>query len=170
MPPLTGRALQVSFTPELTAWRGRLLSADPRGKPVHAGSMLRKRTIVLDRELLDQPAEMARILIHELFHFVWPRLGNPLRRSWEALLASETSRRARGELGWSAEERKLALSRKDAAERTRLWREYACESFCDSAAYVFCRRKHSEHTLARRFREARAEWFRASLRNRDNRI
>ncbi len=58
-----------------------------------------------------QPRELARILVHELFHFAWVRLGNPARRSYEALVREEWKRRARGELGWSAESRKRALSK-----------------------------------------------------------
>ena len=45
---------------------------DRRG-PVHAGSFLRERRIVFDCT----QAEFPRILVHELFHFVWLRLGNP---------------------------------------------------------------------------------------------
>jgi hypothetical protein len=53
---------------------------------------------------------------------------------WEALLLAE---RARGEAGWSAEWRKAALSDADRRHRTRRWREYACEAFCDSAAALW---------------------------------
>jgi len=62
---------------------GRLISGGPSGVPVHAGSFLRTREIVLESALLDQPVEFARIFLHELFHFVWLRAGNPLRRSWK---------------------------------------------------------------------------------------
>ena len=64
---------------------------------------------MLDQELERQPRELARILVHELFHFAWVRLGNPARRSYEALVREEWKQRARGELGWSAESRKRAL-------------------------------------------------------------
>src|SRR5689334_11369152 len=57
---------------------------DRRG-PVHGGSFLRERRIALDCTR----AELPRILVHELFHFVWLRLGNPLRRSYEDLLRQE---------------------------------------------------------------------------------
>jgi len=127
---------------------------------VHAGSHLRRRLIVLDAGLPGQPEEFARILTHEVFHFVWLRLSNHTRRSFEAILAAELLRGARGELGWSAELRKRALRPHAPLERTREWREYVCESFCDTAAFLFsgCRR-HPEYTLAARWRKARGRWF-----------
>ena len=96
---------------------------------VHAGTFLRRREIVLDAGLLACPGELARILIHELYHFVWLRLDNHTRRSYEDLVAEEIRKSARGELGWSAEWRKWDLRRADPAGRTRRWREYCCESF-----------------------------------------
>jgi len=119
---------------------------------------------VLDAALLASPGELARILIHELFHFVWPRLGNQARRSYEELLAGECRRRVRGELGWSAEWRKRALTALDRQQRTRRWREYLCESFCDTAAW-FHRGggRHAEFTLAAPERQARRAWFRSAM-------
>jgi len=103
---------------------------------------------------------LKRILIHELFHFVWLHLGNPSRRSWEELLLEEFRGHARGELGWSAEWRKLELGECDRRQRSRRWREYACESFCDTAAWLFTGlRRHAEFTLCARRREARRGWF-----------
>lgn len=116
--------------------------------------------MILDSALLDDPAEMARILGHELFHFVWIRLGNPVRRSWENVLEAEFEARARGELGWSAEVRKRNLRAGDLSRRTRRWREYVCESFCDSAACFLAAADHPEFTLALRYRRYRANWFR----------
>ena len=56
--------------PSLTADRhAAILLNRPHGLPVYAGSFIRKRQIVLDRELERQPRELARILVHELFHF-----------------------------------------------------------------------------------------------------
>jgi hypothetical protein len=159
---MTGRAVRVRFQAGLHAWRGKLVSED-RGEAVHAGTLLRKRTIVLDAALAQSGDELARILIHELFHFVWLRLANRTRRRWELQLASELGRGARGELGWSAEMRKQRLSVEDMAKRSRRWREYACESFCDSAACLLGRREHAEFTLAGRFREQRRAWFRTIL-------
>jgi hypothetical protein len=139
-----------------------LYSNRPQGQPVYAGSFIRKRQIVLDQELENQPKELARILVHELFHFAWVRLGNPARRSYEALLRAEWDRRARGELGWSAELRKRALKDGSVADVSS-WRDYLCESFCDTAAWVYSGvRRHPEYTLAARHRNRRAEWFRSA--------
>ncbi len=74
---------------------------------------------------------------------------------------NELRHRARGELGWSAEWRKKALGIEDPARRTRRWREYCCESFCDTAAWLFAEAgEHEELTLGKSHREARREWFR----------
>lgn len=119
--------------------------------------------MALDRALSERPRELARIFVHELFHFAWIHLGNGERRDWEAVLMAE---RGRGELGWSAELRKLKLTPSDAANRTRRWREYACESFCDTAAWLFAgAARHEEVTLAARWRERRKRWFRRFLGN-----
>lgn len=128
---------------------------DPHGA-VHAGSYLRERRIALDCS----PGEFNRVFVHELFHFVWLRLGNRRRHSYEALLRLETEAGARGELGWSAEWRKQDLSATDVRSRTRRWREYCCESFCDSAAWLYSGvRRHEEFTLAGRHRDRRRRWF-----------
>jgi hypothetical protein len=164
MPPLAGRPVVLRALPDLRAHRGRLLSGGSRGREVHAASFLRKREIVLDSALGARPCELARILVHELFHFAWLRAGNPVRRSWEALLAAEMRRRARGELGWSAESEKTSLAPADVRNRSRRWREYACESFADTAAWMFAGlRTHAEFTLARRFRSERRAWFRKTF-------
>ena len=129
---------------------------DRRG-PVHAGAFLRERRIAFDCTR----AEFPRIFVHELAHFVWLRLGNPRRRSYEALLRAE---HARGELGWSAEWRKLALTPRHCHDRSRAWREYCCESFCDTAAWLWSGlARHSEFTLPARARIRRARWFRTAL-------
>jgi hypothetical protein len=159
---MKGRSVGLRFWPALTADRRRLYSNRPHGQPVYAGSFIRKREIVLDQELKHQPRELARILVHELFHFAWVRLGNPTRRSYEALVRAEWKRRARGELGWSAESRKRVLSNGSPRINPPQWRDYLCESFCDTAAWIYSGvRRHPEYTLAARHRNRRAEWFRA---------
>ncbi len=160
-PEVPSRPLKVRFLSSPRAHRGRLLSGEGPGAAVHAGSFLKKREIVLDAVLLASPGELVRILIHEIFHFVWMRLGNRTRRSYESLLQDEIGRGARGELGWSSEGRKLALGGFDRKERTRRWREYVCESFCDTASWLFAGlRRHAEFTLAPGYRKRRRAWFR----------
>lgn len=128
---------------------------DVRGA-VHAGAFLRQRKIAFDCA----SREFARIFVHELFHFVWLRLGNPRRHSYEEILRAEMGAKARGELGWSAEWRKRDLVEADLRHRTRCWRDYCCESFCDSAAWVYSGfERHEEFTLGPRFRARRRTWF-----------
>jgi hypothetical protein len=131
---------------------------DTAGNPAHAASFIRKRLILLDKELRTDPQEHARILTHERFHFVWVRLGNPLRLDWERILQNELRRRARGEAGWSAEWRKQNLTEGDITKRTRFWREYCCESFCDTAAWIFTGAK-TELTLTKVWQAGRKTWF-----------
>jgi len=160
----------VEWQSNLRSHRGRLVSGPGSGPgtQVHAASYLRERRIVLDRALLAHHNELARILTHEMFHFVWLRLGNPLRLSWQKLLHSEMQSRARGELGWSAELRKDKLDPTRLDLRTRSWRDYACESFCDTAARLYSgSRNHPEFTLAQRFVAARREWFADLVRYRE---
>jgi hypothetical protein len=139
---------------------------DTAGQPAHAATFIRQRLIVLDDELRRDPAEHSRILIHELFHFVWIRLGNPRRLAWEALLRAEWHAGARGEAGWSAEWRKRKLTPRDLANRTRAWREYCCESFCDTAAWLHTA-SENEVTLAPTRLRARKAWCAAHLDGRD---
>lgn len=135
---------------------------DRRGA-VHAAAFLRERRIAFDCARREFP----RILVHELFHFVWLRAGNTVRRSFEELLRREREAGARGELGWSAEWRKRALAPADITVRTRKWREYCCESFCDTAAWMYSGTvAHSEFTLSRRFRDFRQRWFLETIESR----
>ncbi len=137
-PEVRGLPIEIAFLPALRAHRGKLRSGGVgAGREVHAGSFLRQRRIVLDAALKKQPRELQRILTHELFHFAWLRLGNPKRQSYEDLLRREFKGRVKGELGWSAERAKTAITRADSTRRTRRWREDACESFCDSGAWLF---------------------------------
>jgi len=150
LPPIAGRPIRIELRRGLRDGRDA----------VHAGAFLRQRRIAFDAATAGRRRELARIFVHELFHFVWVRLGNPRRRAWEDLLCAELEGHARGELGWSAEWRKRALAAPDRDRRTRRWREYVCESFCDTAAWMFSGvRSHVEFTLARRFRERRRRWF-----------
>jgi len=125
-----------------------------------AGASIPRRLILLDAAVLARRGEFERILIHELFHFVWVRLSNQKRIAWEQVLAGELRKSVNGELGWSAEWRKAVLTRADPRLRTPKWRRYACESFCDSAAWIFAGlRAHDEFTLAAASRRLRRRWF-----------
>ena len=146
LPALSGAPIRIEEAPGLRDRRG----------PVHAGAYVPSRRIAFDCTA----GEFERILAHELFHFVWVRLGNGRRWSWEALLADELAAGARGELGWSAEWRKSALGARDRAGRTRRWREYCCESFCDTAAWRYgSPERHEEFTLAARHCATRRAWM-----------
>ena len=124
---------------------------------------------MLDQELQRQPRELARILVHELFHFAWVRLGNPARRSYEALVREEWKQRARGELGWSAESRKRVLLKSSPIVASK---PITPSPGATTFAKVFatpppgstreCAR-HPEYTLAARHRNRRAEWFRGCV-------
>jgi len=146
---LTGRPIEVHYSADLS---------DTAGNPAHAATFIRRRLIILDSELRRDAREHERILAHELFHFVWVRMGNGRRRGWEELLRAEWNGRARGEAGWSAEWRKRELSSADVRLRSRRWREYCCEGFCDTGAWVVCG-SGSEVTLAAGRLAARRAWF-----------
>jgi len=150
LPAIVGRPIRVEMRPSLG--------------PFLAAASIPRRIILLDEEVLGERGDFERILVHELFHFVWVRLSNPQRRDWERLLGSELERDARGELGWSAEWRKTKLTGRDRPLRTARWRRYACESFCDTAAWRFAGlRSHGEFTLATRFRRIRRQWFKRNV-------
>ena len=130
------------------------------GQEMHAASYLRSREVILDGDLLHDANEWRRIFVHELFHFAWVRLSNSGRESWRSLLAGEFRRRARGELGWSAEWRKKLLTIGDLTSGGRRWKSYACESFCDTAAWLYAGlEQHEEFTLSRTWRKPRRRWF-----------
>ena len=129
-----------------------------------AASSIPSRLILLDASVLAQRGEFERILIHELFHFVWVRLSNEKRKDWEMVLAREARLRIRGELGWSAEWRKAKLQAAGVQGRSPAWRKYACESFCDTAAWVYAGlRQHDEFTLRATARRLRKTWFIAQI-------
>ena len=138
----------------LEAWRTRDLG--------------RYRYVVLDAALFHRRVELGRILYHELCHFLWPRLGNPSREKFAALLVREFRQGIAGELGYSAEWRKAKLTAGVKGKRRkeflgRSWREYVCESFCDTGSFVLLdrerRRNHSEYTLSGMARDRRCwQW------------
>jgi hypothetical protein len=159
-PLFEGRPIQLRFLPDLRRCRGKLVSGSSVGEEVHAAADLERRVIILDRALTSSDGELRRILLHEIFHFVWRRLSTQARRGYEAVIAKEFTGRARGELGWSSEMRKRRLAHSDTITRSRRWREYLCESFCDTASWVYSEMTdHPEFTLAPRFSRARRKWL-----------
>jgi hypothetical protein len=146
LPPISGAPVLIQNADAL---------GDRRGA-VHAGAFVRERRIAFHCSRKEFP----RIFVHELFHFVWARLGNPARRSYERLVEGEWQAGARGELGWSAEWRKRARAAADIQSRSRRWREYCCESFCDTAAWLYSgARRHPEFTLTDSWCTRRRAWF-----------
>lgn len=122
---------------------------------MHAATFVRRREIVLETQLTRKPGELRLIAVHEIFHLVWARLGNPTRRAWAALLEAEATARARGELGESSSVKKSRVCSRD----------YICESFCDTAAWLYAGVRRSRHfTLAARWRKRRRAWFEATFR------
>lgn len=110
--------------------------------------------MVLETELLAKRRKLPLIVAHEIFHFVWARLGNAARRSFANLLEQERRCHARGELGESAAVKKEAGS----------WEEYVCESFCDTAAWMYAGvNRNPEFTLATKWRNQRKAWFESNF-------
>ena len=129
---------------------------------MYAATFIPQRRIVLEEQLFDDASHLRLILTHEILHFVWLRLGNARRREFQALLAAECAARARGELGESADVAKGQIAEKDWRSNSRAWRYYACESFCDTGAWLLGGvEKHPSFRLASRWRKRRAAWFHA---------
>ena len=150
LPRFSGLPIRVEMRPSLG--------------PHLAAASIPGRRILLDRDVLLTPGDFERILIHEIFHFAWRRLSNSTRREWETLLHIEMHNWASGELGWSAEWRKEKLSMRDCVRRSPAWRRYACESFCDTAAWLYSGlRRHDEYTLGAGSRLRRRVWFRRTF-------
>ncbi|MDQ2843724.1 MAG: hypothetical protein M3Y72_22320 [Acidobacteriota bacterium] len=157
--------IHIEFQPCLRAQRGRLLSGTPdRGTAVHAATFIRQRRIVLESELLRNSLKLKLILVHEIFHFAWARLGNRSRQEFSRLLAAEFDSHARGELGESADVRKALLQPRDRLTQSHRWREYVCESFCDSAAWLYSGiRDHPDFKLGSRWCSRRRDYLLATF-------
>ncbi len=164
LPVLVGRPIEVRMVGDIPG--------HPVGGEAWASSSIPGRRILLYHSLAEDPDEFCRILIHELFHFVWVRLGNPRRIAWEGVLSAEfEGKRHSGELGYSAEWRKQLLTPEDRQGRTRGWRSYAAESFCDTAAWIYAEVAdgHPEVTLGARDRNRRRRWFEQQISPGDGR-
>ena len=157
LPDLTGRPIRIFVQPQLTAHRGRLLSRHPhKGVAIHAASFIRERRIVLETQLLRKTRLLRLILVHEIFHFVWARLGNRKRAEYAAIIQHELASGAGGELGESSDVKKTARGPVGAPA----WRDYVCESFCDTAAFLYAGvAGHATFTLAQRWIARRRKWF-----------
>lgn len=145
----------------VTVLNRRRLS-DTYGNPADASTWIRNRLILLDTELAADQPKRHSILLHEYFHFVWVRLGNPKRFAWENFINAQDASPYLGEAGWSAQWRKQKLHPEDAESRSRRWREYCCESFCDTGARLYSSDK-SENTLSALPLRKREQWFREVL-------
>lgn len=160
LPKLFGSPICVLAQPHLKAYRGKLVSGlNEPGMPVHAASFIRRREIYLETQLLGRPQKLRMIMAHEVFHFVWPRLGNRLRAEYSGIVKAELEAGARGEVGESSDGWKRdvlrAIEVKDGAVRN-----YVCESFCDTAAWLYSGvRRNAEITLGVRWRRRRLDWF-----------
>lgn len=165
LPIRFGSPITVSFLPDLIVCGGELRSgASSRGRPVYAASFIKERRIILETALLERPRLLRLILVHELGHFVWPRLGNRLRAEFDSIIGAEWNAGARGGIGESAEVAKALIQVEDVAARTRRWREYVCESFCDTTAVLYSGVSRSKfHTLGSRWRARREAWFRTAI-------
>ena len=162
LPKLRGDPISVSIKPGLTTSNGKLLSGCPEsGTPVYAAAFIGRRRIVLESSLVRKSSSFRLILAHEIFHFVWARLGNALRREFAALVFEELKAGARGELGESAAVHKAKLLAHGGVNVPgKPWRDYVCESFCDTAACLYGRaRENSEFRLAASWRAIRSRWF-----------
>ncbi|MBV9676877.1 MAG: hypothetical protein JO185_11120 [Acidobacteriaceae bacterium] len=156
-----GNPIYFDLRRSLTAHRGKLLFGAGTGTPVHAAAFIRQRTVVLETGLLSEAERLRLVLIHEVFHFVWVRLNNCQRRDFADLLIDEMRGRARGEMGESSGLKKqLVQDRASLGLSSRLWRDYVCESFCDSAAALYSGVAANEHfTLAERWAKRRYQWL-----------
>jgi hypothetical protein len=161
LPKLFGNPICFELRPDLTAYRGNLLSGAELGTPVHAAAFIRKRIVVLETSLFSKSDRLRLILVHEGFHFVWVRLNNGQRRAFADLLADEMRGRARGEVGESSDIKKRLLREGGSFDdSSRLWRDYVCESFCDSAAAFLSGTAANEHfTLAGHWANRRCAWL-----------
>jgi len=149
LPAITGNPIRVSGSHRPQA---ALAHHD-----AYAACFIRERRIVLESALFRNPPLLSLILTHEIFHFVWPRLGNPRRDEYAALIEAEMRKKVSGELGESAEIRKGRLA---PPQQGRAWRDYLCESFCDTAAWLFSGVRHNEaFTLAKPWSDRRRSWF-----------
>jgi hypothetical protein len=78
----------------------------PGGHVALGVSFIPQRYLILNDGLPARPAELGRVLYHELGHFLWPRLGARRRAVFGKAVAEELQAGVGGELGNSAESAK----------------------------------------------------------------
>jgi hypothetical protein len=120
--------LDIRFASHLRAHRGKLEFGPGPGDEVFAASFLTRREIVFDESLLHHAPEFLNIFAHEIYHFVWRKLANEDRISWDALLQME---KRPLHCGLSS---RVAFERHRERPSSKKWKHYLCEAFCDSAA------------------------------------
>jgi hypothetical protein len=162
LPHLVEKELRIIAHPQLTDYRGKLLSGYPDlGTEIYAAAFIRQRLIVLESALLRQPELLKVILTHEVFHFVWVRLSNKARREFSTILRAEMKGAARGELGESSSIKKSELHPRDHMKPgSKRWKEYVCESFCDTAAWLYSESEQApKRAPGKQWRMIRQGWF-----------
>ncbi len=128
--------------------------------PVHAASFIRRREIYLETQLLARRRKLRMIVAHEVFHFVWVRLGNRLRAEYMGIVRAELAAGAKGEVGESAEGWKADVVEQGDGCKDGALRNYVCESFCDTAAWLYSGvRRNGEVRLGVGWRKVRGIWF-----------
>ncbi|MFZ0592841.1 MAG: hypothetical protein WAM39_20440 [Bryobacteraceae bacterium] len=123
---------------------------------------MRERRIVLEENLVSEARDLRLIFAHEIYHFAWRRLGNTRRAEYDSLLREELASSALGELGESSSVAKQEHVSQERPLGGNSWKQYVCESFCDTGAWLFSGvEEHRTFQLASRWRTKRALWFRS---------
>ena len=115
------------------------------GDEIFAASFLARREIVFALELLDDASALVEVFAHEIYHFVWRRLGNVERANWAALLGGEAVPK---HAGLSSQ---LRFETFQNSGKDRHWKDYVCEAFCDTAGALT--RSHAKIS------PQREQWF-----------
>ena len=137
--PLTGRPIEIRYQANLL---------DTAGNAAHAATFIRDRLIVLDEDL-QKDSRGARCAFCSMNCCTSSGCG----RETGAASHGKTSCAKNGKRAFAANAdgrpsgARMQLRAVDVRVRTRAWREYCCESFCDTGAW-FCGGGEKEVTLA----------------------
>lgn len=111
---------------------------------------------------MSEPRDLRLIFAHEIYHFAWWRLGSNRRAEYDSLLRAELAASARGELGESSSVAKREHVSRECPNGGNSWKQYVCESFCDTGAWLFSGVDELRNfQLAAKWRIKRASWFRS---------